>query len=85
GGAAFEGTAPPPDPIVGTNLAASALPLIVLPDISPRIVTGRKGWFRRFAKQKKAAPDSGAAVLLLLYVRWLYAAGCASMVRSACI
>ncbi|PBC10899.1 hypothetical protein CK230_08680 [Mesorhizobium sp. WSM3859] len=38
------------------NLAASALPLIVLPDISPRIVTGRKGMIHHLRQTKKATP-----------------------------
>ncbi|MBZ9851533.1 hypothetical protein LB565_26435 [Mesorhizobium sp. CA14] len=37
------------------NLAASALPLIAMPGISPRIVTG-KGARDRFRQTKKAAP-----------------------------
>ncbi|AZO03518.1 MULTISPECIES: hypothetical protein [unclassified Mesorhizobium] len=58
GGAAFEAMAPifKLNRCSNDNVAASALALIVLPDISPRIVTGRKGWFPAFAKQKKAAP-----------------------------
>ncbi|TPL87111.1 hypothetical protein [Mesorhizobium sp. B2-3-12] len=39
----------------GGNRAISVPPLIVLPDISPRKVTGRKGRVVGFAKQKGGA------------------------------
>ena len=54
GGAAFEeDRARPPCTQLfapNDNLAVSALPLIALPGISPRIVTGRKGRATAFAK-----------------------------------